>query len=204
MSLVDSDHVEPANIQDVLRARWRARYQRNKERILAYRKKYRTQNYSRVHKWESKSRNRADAKERKNRKAAERRKLNKERTRQENVEYRKTVAYQGSQKKYRTSELYKATMTKYQGMRRSLTLITDIDSKWLAESRRKTIQCPICGKLLENHGRYPNGKHLDHIIPIFVGGGHFKHNVRYICAECNIARPRDGSDIGGRSFQFSA
>ena len=79
--------------------------------------------------------------------------------------------------------------------RRAACSITDIDSAFLDKLRKNTIFCVICNKKLENHSKYPDGKHLDHITPLNVGGTHTKNNVRYICALCNCKRPRDGSDV---------
>jgi hypothetical protein len=41
----------------------------------------------------------------------------------------------------------------------------------------------------------PHRKHIDHIIPITIGGTHTHGNVRVICATCNLTRPNDGSDL---------
>jgi hypothetical protein len=71
---------------------------------------------------------------------------------------------------------------------------TNITTEYLRELWDKTNHCCITGIKLENHGRYPNGKHLDHIIPLNAGGTHTKDNVRYISAIANINRPRDGRD----------
>lgn len=70
-----------------------------------------------------------------------------------------------------------------------------VGQQWINELKTKTTHCPLCNKKMENHGRYPDGKHLDHIIPITAGGPHCKENLRYICAECNDNRPYDGSDL---------
>jgi hypothetical protein len=45
-----------------------------------------------------------------------------------------------------------------------------------------------CGESLKASNR-----HLDHILPLCVGGKHLKINVRYLCGLCNCRRPRDGS-----------
>jgi hypothetical protein len=71
---------------------------------------------------------------------------------------------------------------------------SDITTKWLRLLWNKTTHCELCGMPLQNHSRYPDGKHLDHIIPIGMSGSHTKNNVRYICASCNLSRPKDGSD----------
>lgn len=43
----------------------------------------------------------------------------------------------------------------------------------------------------------PNSKQLDHILPLNIGGTHTVGNVRIICRTCNLARPKDGSDLAG-------
>lgn len=96
---------------------------------------------------------------------------------------------------YRKTESRKATVVNYGHKRRAKTTETDIDTKWLKALKEKTSICELCNKEMENSGNYPNGKHLDHVLPLNVGGEHKKNNVRYICAECNIARPKDGSDL---------
>jgi HNH endonuclease len=54
--------------------------------------------------------------------------------------------------------------------------------------------CPLCRKqMTEDAG--PRQKHLDHIVPLAVGGTHTWGNVRVVCATCNLSRPHDGSDV---------
>lgn len=74
-------------------------------------------------------------------------------------------------------------------LRRSKKRDTDITVSWLLQLKKDTISCIICGILLNNNGHlWPNGKHLDHIIPISKQGKHIMSNVRYICAQCNIKK----------------
>lgn len=74
--------------------------------------------------------------------------------------------------------------------------ITDITAKWLNNLFNSTAHCSLCGIKMDNNGsKYPNGKQLDHITPISVGGLHMRNNVRFICMKCNLERPKDGSDI---------
>lgn len=80
--------------------------------------------------------------------------------------------------------------------RRKQMLDTDINKEWLLELFMNTKFCCICKVELSDNGRdYPNGKHLDHIKPLAVGGSHTKDNVRFICVKCNVSRPKDGSDV---------
>lgn len=68
---------------------------------------------------------------------------------------------------------------------------TDITADFLSNLWEKTEVCETCNKKLLNK----KDAHLDHIIPLCVGGEHMKKNVRYICSSCNLQRPKDGSDI---------
>lgn len=55
--------------------------------------------------------------------------------------------------------------------------------------------CPICRKRLSEKRGHPQKKHLDHVVPLAVGGAHTTGNVRVICATCNLSRPRNASDV---------
>ena len=68
---------------------------------------------------------------------------------------------------------------------------SDIDNKYLLEILEKSIKCPLCKNLYKNK----TDKHIDHIIPISIGGEHKKSNIRVICKKCNLTRPKDGRDI---------
>lgn len=73
---------------------------------------------------------------------------------------------------------------------------TDITRRWLMALYETAIMCPLCSCELNDDGSiYPNGKHLDHTVPLNVGGMHIKSNVRVVCFKCNTSRPKDGSDI---------
>jgi 5-methylcytosine-specific restriction endonuclease McrA len=50
---------------------------------------------------------------------------------------------------------------------------------------------------MTDESNQPNSKHLDHIIPVVMGGTHTMGNVRIICRTCNLSRPKDGSDLDG-------
>lgn len=82
-------------------------------------------------------------------------------------------------------------------LRRSVTRWTDITPAQEATMYRRTRKCKLCSCWMTNrHGR-PNSKHLDHIVPLGVGGTHTHGNVRIICRTCNLRRPKDGSDYAG-------
>ncbi len=72
---------------------------------------------------------------------------------------------------------------------------TDLTSEYLRNKRKEVTNCPLCGCELTNKNNNPNQYNLDHIIPLCVGGKHFKRNVRYICRTCNLSRRLDGSDL---------
>ena len=81
--------------------------------------------------------------------------------------------------------------------RRAIERYSDITPAYEAMLRSKTRKCRICGTYLTSKPDRPNSKHLDHIIPINVGGTHTIGNVRIICRTCNLARPKDGTDYTG-------
>ena len=72
---------------------------------------------------------------------------------------------------------------------------SDISSSWLRELKMVASQCLICTCTMHPDGRRMDGKTLDHIVPIIMGGRHSQANVRYICRQCNLSRPKDGRDI---------
>lgn len=73
--------------------------------------------------------------------------------------------------------------------RRAAMQDTDIDTDFLLDLWDKTTSCSIC------HEPLGLDRHLDHIIPLIIGGKHRKDNVRYVHARCNCKRPKDGSDL---------
>lgn len=98
--------------------------------------------------------------------------------------------------KYRKSEKGRMNALNAVHKRRQTTKLTDITTKYLTELKLNTTHCEVCRKKL-------NGKiHLDHIIPLNVGGLHVKSNIRYIHATCNLMRPKNGSDIIQNRFMF--
>jgi HNH endonuclease len=83
------------------------------------------------------------------------------------------------------------------GRRRAAQRLTDITPQQEAEMRRKARKCPLCGIRMTSKPRLPNSKELDHIVPVGMGGTHTHGNVRIICRDCNLRRPKDGSDYTG-------
>ncbi len=90
---------------------------------------------------------------------------------------------------YRKSERGRLVRRHIDNRRRSQTRITDFDSSFLWELKTATAYCVLCFVLL-----FQERRHLDHVVPLAVGGCHVKKNVRYICATCNFRRPKDGRD----------
>jgi len=82
-----------------------------------------------------------------------------------------------------------------QNKRRVKQKYTDINEEFLVELKKNTKVCFLCNTILNNIKNHPSQYNLDHIVPLNMGGEHIKNNVRYICANCNKRRPRDGSDI---------
>ena len=82
-------------------------------------------------------------------------------------------------------------------VRRSLEKYSDITPAYEAVLRSRTRKCRLCATYMTGKPDHPNSKHLDHIIPIGVGGTHTIGNVRIICRTCNLKRPKDGSDLTG-------
>lgn len=64
--------------------------------------------------------------------------------------------------------------------------------------------CPLCGVRMDGNHPDPTSKHLDHVIPLSVGGLHTLENVRVVCRDCNQRRPSDGSDVVGQVSLWAA
>lgn len=105
---------------------------------------------------------------------------NKDKYKETTKEYRKTLDYKISKSNSAHKRRVKMKQVK-----------TDITTKWLRDLWIKTTHCELCGKELEDNTSYPNGRHLDHIVPLLADHGrglHVRSNVRYICALCNVTR----------------
>jgi hypothetical protein len=64
----------------------------------------------------------------------------------------------------------------------------DVSSSFLLNLYKTTTICALCGIELIDNGKLPNGRNLDHIIPLSIGGRHTASNIRYICRTCNLTR----------------
>lgn len=81
--------------------------------------------------------------------------------------------------------------------RRQIERLTDITIEQEELLRSRARKCRICDVYMTSKPGKPNSKHLDHIVPINVGGTHTHGNIRIICRDCNLSRPKDGSDYTG-------
>lgn len=79
--------------------------------------------------------------------------------------------------------------------RRTKASHSDLTTAMVTEIMESRTYCTLCRKRMSAGG--PHAKHLDHIVPIAIGGTHTLGNVRVICATCNMSRPWDGSDLAG-------
>ncbi len=98
-------------------------------------------------------------------------------------------------KEYRKTEISKLSVKNSKHKRRTIEKNTNITTKWLKDLKDKSNKCILCDIELCDGNIKNNSRHLDHILPINVGGLHMKDNVRFICKKCNISRPHDGSDL---------
>lgn len=90
---------------------------------------------------------------------------------------------------YRRSPEYKMIRNASKYKRRALEKDTDINKKDLLDLMTRTKTCMICDCELTDENRQ-----LDHITPLSAGGKHYMDNVRFVCANCNQTRPKDGRD----------
>lgn len=92
-------------------------------------------------------------------------------------------------KQYTKTVKWKVINANNMSRRRAAMKGSDVDTAFLLDLWDKTTECPLCHKPLGL------SRHLDHIIPIVIGGRHMKNNVRYVHPFCNSSRPKDGSDL---------
>ncbi|HUS51439.1 MAG TPA: HNH endonuclease signature motif containing protein [Candidatus Paceibacterota bacterium] len=100
--------------------------------------------------------------------------------------------------KYRQTE--KGRMVKRNSSSKRRAILRDADegvrTEWLMTLKEQTNNiCPLCDCEMNDIFNSPNQFTLDHIIPICCDGKHSEENIRIICRDCNIKRPKDGSDI---------
>jgi hypothetical protein len=109
---------------------------------------------------------------------------------------RKTCGRPECQRKYRD-----VRVRNREHMRRAT--VSDITPEQEMAMRKRTRKCQLCGVYMTSKPGLPNSKHLDHILPISQGGTHTHGNVRIICRDCNLRRPKDGSDFTGQLTLFA-
>lgn len=182
-----------------------ADYSKNRDKRLSAIRKYRSKNYDKLLAYKRKF-NRENSKrlyqDRKEyyKKYCEE---NKEQIKERRADYIKKYNLQNREKfrirlrEYRQTEKGRSVNKNYKHKRRQLeSHDSDITSRWLSNFIASTNNCAICNDRLNPNGSvYPNGKHLDHIIPLYKGGKHTMDNVRVVCFKCNVSRPKDGSDL---------
>jgi 5-methylcytosine-specific restriction endonuclease McrA len=104
----------------------------------------------------------------------------------------------GLKKEINDFPIYKKTEEKeLRRYRRAKIKSTNIDNNLLLVMKEETIYCPICRVKMNDINHHPKQYNLDHIIPLNCDGTHSIDNVRYICRNCNLSRPKNGSDLGG-------
>ena len=175
----EAERIERARAK---RLRW---YYRNREKQKEQRKPYDAENYKN-NKSKFKEKNTAYYFE------------NKDQIDNRNMKYRSDNPDKIKEidKKWRSTENGKISRRLSNLKRRLKTEHTDITRSWVLNLKMSADFCPLCKTEMVDDGQvYPNGKHLDHIIPVNIGGKHIKSNVRYVCYKCNISRPKDGSDL---------
>lgn len=91
-----------------------------------------------------------------------------------------------STRRRRKTLVGKVYQSNYMSMRRAAGNVANeiIEKLW-----KDTSVCQICQNDLDDD------RHLDHVIPICIGGRHEIGNLRYVHPKCNMKRPNDGSDI---------
>lgn len=82
-------------------------------------------------------------------------------------------------------------------LRKAVGRYTDVTPEYERALRDKAKHCPLCRVALIKAPYLPTSKELDHMVPLGVGGTHTIGNVRIICRNCNVRRPKDGSDYVG-------
>lgn len=98
---------------------------------------------------------------------------------------------------YCSADCYKrATKALYRnkyGRRRAAEVGTDV-TRAFVDGLLRARKCAACGCYMTT-AQGPRQKHVDHIVPLVVGGTHTVGNLRVICRTCNLTRPKDGRDV---------
>jgi len=179
----------------------KAYYRKNKERLSGQQKEY-----YRINKEKINEKNRiynrmyyAEHKEEIEKRKAEYKKLNPEKRKEVNAKYRKSnpEKVKESSKNYRQANLEKYRV--HQSNRRARIrknggkLSSGLSEKLFALQKGR---CACCGELLGD------SYHLDHIMPLFLGGENEDWNIQLLKQKCNnqkfIKHPVDFMQLRGR------
>lgn len=118
---------------------------------------------------------------------------NKEREKQYRIDNKdRIISYQ---REYAKTDKRKITSLNCTHKRLRKFKDSDITTDYLLLLKSITQFCSCCGNKLKYERTDKHSYHLDHIIPVKIGGKHMRNNIRYICKSCNLSRPKDGSDI---------
>lgn len=157
----------------------RARYQANRESILAYAKEYRAKNLDSIKEKErAKSSDRKEYRAEYRRKNAEKQKSQRAIWKANNVErIRETNArwLQNNLDKHRVHQHNRRSRIRTAGG----ALSSDIVKRLFALQKGK---CACCKSGLDD------GHHIDHIVPIALGGPNTDDNVQLLCPACNLSK----------------
>ena len=91
-----------------------------------------------------------------------------------------------STRRRRKTSIGKVYQSNYMAMRKAAGKVANDMLKNLWDN---TVICQICQNDLGDD------RHLDHVIPICIGGRHEIENLRYVHPKCNMKRPNNGSDL---------
>tara|TARA_Y100000034_G_scaffold118256_1_gene158747 strand:+ start:444 stop:1088 length:645 start_codon:yes stop_codon:yes gene_type:complete len=91
---------------------------------------------------------------------------------------------------YYKTEAGKEVSRNQRHRRRARYKNSNITKDWLMQLKENTVFCSICEVKMNNINHHPDQYNLDHIIPLKFGGSHSKNNVRFICRQCNLNRPK--------------
>ena len=65
-------------------------------------------------------------------------------------------------------------------------------------------RCPLCDVQMVENGMVPEGKTIDHIVPVSRGGTHSVANLRVICRKCNTIRGASMRGVGQITIEMVA
>lgn len=95
-------------------------------------------------------------------------------------------------KEYRKTDKWKIVNTVGQSKRQERIKNTDngtiTTNSLVLLLHKQNGKCAICEKLLDLTKKF--SVHLDHIIPICVGGEHTLENVQWTCSKCNLGKKK--------------